>query len=205
EAWHRNGGSAIFVSAETTAALEARIAAEGFQTVRIPVLPGTSEDAAQSAEIAATQNASWVVADSYKFGLDYQRDIQAAGLRPLFIDDFCHAGEYAADFVLDQNLAVRAALYKMLLPGTRLFLGPPNPWFGKEFYSGGAGRAGIPELDAKVLAPWGAVTLATLPARRLEACRVLELGSGFFLAGINLPSVGFHPAALLIHACSAML
>jgi len=123
QAWQRSGGSAVFAAAEMTDALEARLAREQFQCMRLAVTPGTIEDAATSAELARSQNASWVIADSYCFGLDFQRVITKAGLRLLIVDDYGHSDEYAADLILNQNLTADADLYVRCAPHTRLLMG----------------------------------------------------------------------------------
>jgi UDP-2,4-diacetamido-2,4,6-trideoxy-beta-L-altropyranose hydrolase len=186
QAWRRNGGSTIFLSAETTAALEARLAGEGFQSARIPVLPGTREDAAKSAEIAATHNASWVVADSYKFGLDYQREIQAAGLRLLFVDDYGHAGEYDADLVLNQNLAADAALYTRRQPHTRLLLGPRYALLREEFLRWRVWRREIPPVARKVLVSLGGSDPHNVTAKVVDVLKQFcEIEAKVIVGGSN--------------------
>jgi UDP-2,4-diacetamido-2,4,6-trideoxy-beta-L-altropyranose hydrolase len=155
QAWRRSGGSTIFVFAESTDALEARLGEEGVQSVRISVAPGTKEDAAETAKVGRSQNASWIVADSYNFGLDFQRRIQAAGLRLLFIDDYGHAGEYSADLILNQNLAADAALYARRGSRTRLLLGPRYALLREEFRRWHNWHRQIPAVARKVLVTLG--------------------------------------------------
>src|SRR5437667_346563 len=93
QACRRSGGSAIFGSAEITPALDTRLTGEGFQSVRLSTAPGSVEDATNTVAVALEHNASWVVADSYNFGTDYQHAIKAAGLRLLLLDDYGHGGE----------------------------------------------------------------------------------------------------------------
>jgi UDP-2,4-diacetamido-2,4,6-trideoxy-beta-L-altropyranose hydrolase len=185
QAWRRSGGTAIFVSAETTAALEARLVAEKFQNVRIPVTPGTKEDGAKTGEIAKINNAFWIVADSYNFGLDYQRAIQAAGIRLLFIDDYGHAGEYAADLVLNQNLAADAALYGRRERHTRLLLGPRYALLREEFLRWHDWQRQIPEVVRKVLITLGGSDPDNVTARVVEALRGLDVEMRIVLGGSN--------------------
>jgi UDP-2,4-diacetamido-2,4,6-trideoxy-beta-L-altropyranose hydrolase len=155
QAWRRSGGSIIFVSAESTDALEARLAEEGIQSVRTSVTPGSSQDAIDTAQIARSQKATWIVADSYNFGVDFQRRIQAEGLRLLFIDDYGHAGEYVADLILNQNLAADANLYAQREPHTQLLLGPRYALLRDEFRRWRNWHREIPAIARKVLVTLG--------------------------------------------------
>ena len=145
----------IFAAAEITPTLEARLTIEGFQSVRLSVIAGTKEDAAKTGEIAKSQNASWVVADSYNFGIDYQRAIKAGGLRLLLVDDYGHAGEYVADFVLNQNLTADAALYARRASHTRLLLGTRYALLREEFQRWHDWKREIPAVARKVLVTLG--------------------------------------------------
>lgn len=155
QAWRRTGGSAIFASAENTPALATRIAAGGFQHVRLSVTPGTKEDAAETVALARSQSASWVVADGYVFGLTYQCVIKSAGLRLLIVDDYGHAGEYAADLVLNQNLNAEATLYARRATHTRLLLGTRYALLREEFLRWRDWKREIPAIARKVLVTLG--------------------------------------------------
>src|SRR5262249_28782632 len=80
---------------------------------------------------------------------------QAAGVRLLFIDDYGHAGEYAADLVLNQNLAADAVLYARRQPHTRLLLGPRYALLREEFLRLRLLRREIPPVARKVLVSLG--------------------------------------------------
>ena len=185
QAWRRSGGTAVFVSAETTAALEARLSGEGFQSVRIPVTPGTKEDRAKTAEIAKVHNAFGIVADSYNFGSDYQCAIHAAGIRLLFIDDNGHAGEYAADLVLNQNLASDETLYARREPHTRLLLGPRYALLREEFLRWQDWHREIPEVARKVLVTLGGSDPDNVTACVVEALRGLNVEMRIIVGGSN--------------------
>jgi len=155
QAWRRGGGSAVFASIEITASLESRLAGEGFQSARLSAAPGTEEDAAKTGEMAKIQNASWIVADGYHFGVDYQRAITAAGLHLLFLDDYGHAGEYVADFVLNQNLTADPTLYAQRAPHTQLLLGTRYALLREEFLRWRDWKREIPAVARKVLVTLG--------------------------------------------------
>ena len=155
QAWRQTGGSAVFASSEMTDALEARLTSEGFQSTRLAVTPGTEEDATKTAELARHQNASWVVADGYHLGLQFQQIIKAAGLRLLLLDDYGHAEEYVADLVLNQNLAADASLYEKRAPHTRLLLGTRYALLREEFLRWSGWKREIPAVARKVLVTLG--------------------------------------------------
>lgn len=186
QAWRRSGGSAIFASAEITAALEARLTGEGFQCVRISVTPGTKENAVKTGELAKSQNASWVVADSYNFGLDYQRGIKAAGLRLLFLDDYGHAGEYVADLVLNQNITADAALYTRRAPYTRLLLGTRYALLRGEFLCWRDWKREIPAEARKVLVTLGGSDPDNVTGKVIAALRQFsEIETKIVIGGSN--------------------
>ena len=172
--WRRSGGIVVFVYAEMTVALESRLSNEGIQCQRLSVAPGGKEDAVKTAEIAKNQNAAWVVADSYKFGLDYQKDIKAAGLRLLLFDDFGHAREYVADFVLNQNVGADASLYARRAPNTRLLLGTHYALLREEFLIWRDWNRNIPPIARKVLVTLGGSDPDNVTFEIVEALQYLS-------------------------------
>jgi UDP-2,4-diacetamido-2,4,6-trideoxy-beta-L-altropyranose hydrolase len=185
QAWRRTGGSAIFASAEIAAALEVRLRGEGFQTVGLSVTPGGVEDAAITVELARKQNASWIVADSYKFGMDYQRILKAAGLNLLFLDDYGHAGDYDADFILNQNLTADAALYARRSPRTRLLLGTRYVLLREEFLHGRDWKREIPSVARKVLVTLGGADPDNVTGKVIQALRGLDVEVKIVVGGSN--------------------
>lgn len=157
QAWRRTSGSVIFVSAEMTLSLKSRLLREGFQTAELSATPGTREDAERTIELAKCMNASWIVADSYKFGLDYQQIVKAADLRLLLLDDYGHAGKYIGDIVLNQNLSANVDLYTARAPNTRLLLGTRYALLREEFLLWRDWRREIPDHARKVLVTLGGV------------------------------------------------
>ncbi len=185
QAWRRNGGSAIFASAEMTDALKTRLVGAGFQCMRLAVTPGTRDDAAITGEMAKSQDASWVVADGYGFGLDYQRAVKAAGLRLLFLDDYGHAGEYVADFVLNQNLTPDPALYARRSPHTRLLLGTQYVLLREEFLRWRNWKREIPAIARKVLVTLGGADPDNVTGKVIEALRGLDVEAKIVVGGSN--------------------
>ena len=103
QGWQKAGGAAVFAQAESTPALENRLRREGFEFLRMRVQPGSPEDASQTVALALSRRVSWVVADGYAFGADWQKQVKSAGSPLLLLDDYGHAEHYYADWVLNQN------------------------------------------------------------------------------------------------------
>ena len=133
EAWTERGNQAIFLMAESLPALDDRLKQEGMRVVNIESRPGTAQDARESARASRSSASRWIVLDGYHFDAAYQEELKAAGLSVLALDDYGHAGRYAADIVLNQNLHARATLYKVRAPTTRLLLGPRYALLRREF------------------------------------------------------------------------
>jgi UDP-2,4-diacetamido-2,4,6-trideoxy-beta-L-altropyranose hydrolase len=205
QAWRRSGGSVIFATAEITAALETRLTGEGFQNVRLSVTPGTNEDATKTGEMARSQNASWVVADGYHFGLDYQQVIKAAGLRLLLLDDYGHAKEYVADLVLNQNISADAALYARRAPYTRLLLGTRYALLREEFLRWRDWKRGIPAVARKVLVTLGGSDPDNVTGKVIQALKQFsEIETKVVVGGSN-PHIQSLQSSIIHHPSSIQL
>ncbi|MFB3813279.1 MAG: UDP-2,4-diacetamido-2,4,6-trideoxy-beta-L-altropyranose hydrolase [Terriglobales bacterium] len=135
EAWqaYAAGHRAVFMMAEAARGLEDRVRAGGFEIFRPAGTAGSAEDAKRTAEAARDLHAVWVVADSYCFGESCQRAVMASGAKLLFLDDYGHAGRYAADLVLNQNIGADAGWYQQREDHTRLLLGTRYALLRHEF------------------------------------------------------------------------
>jgi UDP-2,4-diacetamido-2,4,6-trideoxy-beta-L-altropyranose hydrolase len=133
KAWQGTGGQVCYLMAESIPALEERLAREGMSVTRIPAAPGTVNDAEQTVVEALQLGAAWVVADGYCFEPDYLRQLKAAGLRVLSLDDDGRFDFYASDVVLNQNISANAAMYEKRQPFTRLLLGSEYVLLRPEF------------------------------------------------------------------------
>jgi len=96
----------------------------------------SGESAAETARLAESFGAEWVVVDGYQFEAEYVERLQHAGLRVISIDDYGHAGRYPAELVLNQNLHASAALYSSRGANTGLLLGPRYALLRGEFLRG---------------------------------------------------------------------
>jgi len=170
QAWQDVGGEAIFVMAETTPAVVARLGAEGFGIASLPAAVGTVEDSRETGEIAVVQNAKWIALDGYRFGSDYCRQIQAAGPKLLWIDDTAEV-DCSPDILLNQNIHARKSLYQDHV--RQVLLGPKYALLRREFRISTNHRRHIPDLARRVLITMGGSDPRNLTARVLGALRLL--------------------------------
>ena len=179
QAWQDQGGQCIFAMAESTAGAEERIRSERFEVAALNASPGVSQDAAQMVELALARDAGWVALDGYHFDVEYQRRLKAAGVKLLAVDDTGHAGAYAADLVLDQNVHATEDFYARRESYTQLLLGPRYALLRREFNHWRNRRRQIAPVARKVLVTVGGsdpdnVTLRVIRALRLLAEDNLE-------------------------------
>lgn len=183
--WRRTG-SVIFAVAECPPALIERLHREGCEVRELAVAPGSKQDAQAVVGLADEIQAAWIAVDGYHFDSDYQREIHASNRRLLVLDDFGHAQDYSADFVLNQNLDAEAGWYQRRRPTTRLLLGPQfallreeyAPWRDHERKTADAGR--------KILVTLGGADADNVTSRVLEAIsRLNDVETMVVLGGGN--------------------
>src|SRR5206468_1255690 len=133
QSWQDRGGECVFAMAEPIPEMKARLGAEGFEVIPLTVMPGSSDEAAQLAELARVRDASWVVVDGYQFRAEYHRALNGAGARLLVIDDSGLAGSYCSDLVLDPNAGSRESFFARRAPHTELLIGSPYAMLRCEF------------------------------------------------------------------------
>jgi UDP-2,4-diacetamido-2,4,6-trideoxy-beta-L-altropyranose hydrolase len=155
QAWQDAGGRALFLMAPSPPALKTRLLSEGMEVLALETVPGSPDDAGETAQLARSRGADWVVVDGYHFGADYQRLIKDCGLRLLCIDDYGHAAHYSADLVLNQNINATEELYPSREANTRLLLGTRYVLLRREFWPWRGWRRDIPEVARKVLVTLG--------------------------------------------------
>lgn len=176
QAWRSSarGGPVTFAMAPGAPALEALLREEGHQIATVDREPGSAADAGQVGDLARAVGARWVVVDGYVFGEDYQRQVQAAELGLLVLDDHGHAGGYPADLVLNQNLGAPEALYERRGPSTLLLLGLRYMLLREDFLRWRDRAIEVPPRATRVLVTMGGAdpdnaTLKVLQA--LAACQ----------------------------------
>jgi UDP-2,4-diacetamido-2,4,6-trideoxy-beta-L-altropyranose hydrolase len=137
------GWEAEFVVTQSTANLDRRLLEAGVLVSRADFTPGSGADATGTIEVARAAKASWIVADGYAFNSTWQREIKAAHLQLLLLDDYGHADHYYADLVLNQNLHASERAYANRESYTRLLLGPRFVLLREEFIN-------HPKLERKI-------------------------------------------------------
>ena len=133
QAWQDHGGRACFVRAGSADAFDERLATEGVDLRRLGCAAGSPEDAAATRTLARELHAAAVVLDGYHFDTSFQARLRGDAVPLLCVDDNAHAGEYVADWVLNQNLHAEPSLYARHAPHTRLLLGPEFALLRRDF------------------------------------------------------------------------
>jgi len=169
QAWQDAGRSSIFAMAETTPAVEQRVAAEKFERFQITSSAASRQDAEELAKLAGTYHGEWVVVDGYQFDVEYQRVLKAAGLKVLVIDDGGQCGGYCADFVVDQGFGASEEDYKNREPYTQLMLGTRFVMLRQEFGSWRTWQRESPTVGQRLLVTIGGSDPDGLTARVIEA------------------------------------
>ena len=175
QAWRDAGGQAVFVCAESTAAIEEGLHSESCEVVALGTVPGSPDDAEKTIALAQRHAADWVAVDGYHFKGEYQRALKAAGLRVLFFDDYGHADEYPADLVLNQNLRADTSIYEKRGTRTRLLLGPRYAILRREFAAWRKWQRKIRPVARQVLVTMGGSDPENVTSRTLEALALLEI------------------------------
>jgi UDP-2,4-diacetamido-2,4,6-trideoxy-beta-L-altropyranose hydrolase len=147
------------------------------------------ESAVETAAIAASVGAEWVVVDGYHFGSDYVDTLQRAGLRVLFIDDYGHADHYPAELVLNQNLHACDAFYADRSESTGLLLGSRYSLLRREFLHARRDST-IPPVARKLL-----ITLGGGDPHHVTA-KVLRAVASLAIADLEVIVVRHAPAKL---------
>jgi UDP-2,4-diacetamido-2,4,6-trideoxy-beta-L-altropyranose hydrolase len=155
QAWQDAGGRPVFAIAEAAPAIRERLLADNMEVGPLEVSAGGEDDARKVEELALRHAAEWVMVDGYQFGADYQRQLKAAGLKVLFVDDNGHAGHYCADLVLNQNVHADESLYVSREPYTQLLLGLRYALLRREFTRWRDWKREIAAAGRKILVTMG--------------------------------------------------
>lgn len=136
QAWTAAGGRAVFATSGSSAVLEKHVRDAAIERVHLPTVPGSRQDAQQTALLARQRQADWIVLDGYHFGTAYQQVIHSSGTRLLVIDDTAHIGRYWAHVLLNQNIYASRGMYAQNSAVTTYLLGTRfallrNEFFGK--------------------------------------------------------------------------
>ena len=192
QAWQDASGAAHFAAVELPEGLATRLAAEGMVLHRLEVVPGSHDDAAQTAALAHSLGATWVVEDGYHFGADYQLAIKEAGLRLLAVDDYGHATHYTADLVLNQNVYADGSFYPSRESYTQLLLGTQYVLLRREFWPWRGWQRDIPEVARNILVTMGGGDPDNQTAKVLRAIQQADLGEPEVTIVVGAGNPHFH-------------
>ena len=180
------GGESSFVLAQSTPAIQARLEAEHCEVCSISCSSGSLDDAHKTIDLAKERRADWVVVDGYAFDAEYQRALKKGDVNVLFLDDYGHAGEYAADFVLNQNAHASASVYGSRGPHTRVLLGPRYAMLRREFRPWRGWKRKI-SLGRRVLVTMGGSDPENVAGTVIEALRSMPDIEATVLVGGSSP------------------
>jgi UDP-2,4-diacetamido-2,4,6-trideoxy-beta-L-altropyranose hydrolase len=175
EGWRSAGGGADFVSAFSAPALERRAKERGIGFHHISTEPGSADDSRQLMELARKRSAAAVVIDGYVFGYPYQLALKRAGLKVLCVDDYGHAGDYCADFVLNQNIWATDRMYERREAHTSLLLGAKYILLRREFLDAAPRSRKICGPARRILVTLGGADSHNVTAKVVEALARLDM------------------------------
>ena len=161
QCWRYEGGRVTFACSELPAVFDDRLLSEGCEVVRIDAEAGSPDDAAATLNLAHDLDAV-LVADGYRFSVDYQGALHGKARTFLVLDDFGQIGAYRADLILDQNLGTSEDIYAARPPNCRLMLGPEYVMLRSEFLDEGQNRSAVNPTVHNVLVTTGGADIGGL-------------------------------------------
>jgi len=165
--WRGEGGRVTFACSELPAIFDDRLRSEECEVVRIDAEAGSRDDAAATLNLAHDLDAV-VVADGYRFSVDYQGALYGKAKTFLVLDDYGQIGAYRADLILDQNLGASEDIYANRPPNCRILLGHEYVMLRREFLDEGQNRSVVNPSVRNVLVTTGGADVGGLAARILD-------------------------------------
>jgi UDP-2,4-diacetamido-2,4,6-trideoxy-beta-L-altropyranose hydrolase len=117
-----SGGSPVFLSSDLAEGFIERIGNDT-KLINLKADAYSKNDIEETAKTAKEIGATWVVLDGYDFDEEYEKALQATGVRVLRLDDHSHLSGYTADIILNQNAHAKADQYLSIGTDTNLLLG----------------------------------------------------------------------------------
>lgn len=187
QAWHAEGGRAIFLSHCESQAVRSGIEAAGFGFVPLEKPHPDPSDFRCSVALIKEVEAEWLVLDGYQFGPTFQKALRDMGQRLLFVDDTAHQPEYHANVLLNQNINSDRLAYRCD-PDTKILLGPSFALLRSEFGAWYAWSREIPRIAKRVIVTLGGgdpdnVTLKVI--RALDRIEIEGLEAVAVIGGSN--------------------
>jgi len=165
--WRVDGGRVTFACSELPTVFGDRLRAEGCEVVKIDTEAGSPDDAAATLKLAHDLDAV-VVADGYRFSVDFQQAVYGSARALLVLDDYGQIGAYRADVILDQNLGTSEGIYADRPPNCRLLLGPEYVMLRHEFLDTVQNRSEISSAVRDVLVTTGGADIGDFAIRILD-------------------------------------
>ncbi|MBP2232112.1 UDP-2,4-diacetamido-2,4,6-trideoxy-beta-L-altropyranose hydrolase [Azospirillum agricola] len=186
EALREDGHEVVFAAAESTPAIDRRLAAEGFRQIAIAGPVGEAADLAATRAALRREHASAVMLDGYRFGDAYRAGLRAAGARVLAWDDLGDGSALHADLVVNAAPQAHRLPYDRMAPGALLLLGPAYAPLRREIRQAArAGRRPIAGRPVLLLTFGGSDPLGltgplleALAVRRPSGCRLVAVVGG---------------------------
>lgn len=122
-----------FLVSKPSENIRKRLEEDAFTCIPVKAVPGSSEDALETAGYAASVKASWIGIDGYQFNGKYQKYLKDKGFSLFFIDDYGHCEHYFADIILNQNISATEDYYKSREDYTELLMGTDYVLLREEF------------------------------------------------------------------------
>ncbi len=186
EALREDGHEVLFAMAESTAAIDRRLSAEGFRHIKVAGPVGQAADLAATRAALRREHCTAVMLDGYRFGEAYRAGLQAAKLRVLAWDDLGDGTALHADLVVNAAPQAHRLPYDRMAPGALLLLGPGYAPLRREVrLAAVSARRAIGERPVLLLTFGGAdplgltgPVLESLAARRPDGCRLVAVVGG---------------------------
>lgn len=164
QSWKRSGGQATFLIPSGSPGIERRIEGEGFFCEALAT-EGFAESVVHRMQSCKPRLA---VLDGYGFGGREQSALHEAGFPTLIVDDYGHATEYPARWILNQNAFAREEPYALRGQYSVLLLGSRYALIREEFLQWLAWKREIPPRAARILITIGGSDPDNLSLRIVE-------------------------------------
>jgi UDP-2,4-diacetamido-2,4,6-trideoxy-beta-L-altropyranose hydrolase len=184
EAWQDTGGKVCLATRLLPEALKCRWREEQME---VQQLTQSTDDAAETLELARELGADWLVLDGYQFGTEFQQFIKNAGTRLLVVDDDGCAQHYVADLILNQSSGAVRDMYPGYDSHTRLLLGTRFALLRREFLKARSLTRSHAARERNVLVTLGGADPHNCTRTILEAIVLIEGITMIAVVGPNNP------------------
>lgn len=113
----------MFIMSPLPEDIEKLFDSHGFKRQYVHVEPGSKRDAQCVLEVVKKNNASWLIADGYWFGPDFQQAVYSERFGLMLIDALGSPQSNHAHILLNANSYAHEKYYALREPGAKLLLG----------------------------------------------------------------------------------